>query len=487
MCDRFRRVALAESICLPVCTLVWVWVVSACALSYADSPAPALAYGNSSGMAEIDDGFQVESLPEVAESTAPPAESRPQAASSSPQAAKPLPQAADSLPQPEPVPNEPDAPKISFVSSASSNVFPEPASDASPATSARPMSTWQSCSPSCRCGVACPPAGCSREPGWRSQQLIPWQMLAHGEYIGPARSAHVPVYHLRVDDVVRCVYGLTGNPSPQPYQLDVGDVVKIEAVNRPDLNREALIQPDGALTLPLIGTVPAASHTLAELRDDVENRYKQFVKEPQISITPVKVNTRVEELRLSVDQRYGRGGQGVIIRINPAGTIQLPAIGSVPAQGLTLDELKSEIEARYNRRFYGVEVTPILEDRAPRYVYVVGEVKNPGRFSLEGPTTAMQAIALAGGWNVGANVRNVVVFRRDENWCLMATQLDLRPGLYGKRPCPTDEIWLRDSDLVLVPKSKILIRDEWIQLFFTRGLYGIVPFNVTAYTGLSTL
>jgi polysaccharide export outer membrane protein len=212
------------------------------------------------------------------------------------------------------------------------------------------------------------------------------------------------------------------------------------------------------------------------------------MKEPQISITPVKVNTRVEELRLSVDQRYGRGGQGVIIRINPSGTIQLPAIGSVPAQGLTLQELKSEIEARYDRRFYGVEVTPILEDRAPRYVYVVGEVKNSGRFTMEAPTTAMQAIALAGGWNVGANLKNVVVFRRDDNWCLMATQLDLQHALHGKRPCPVDEIWLRDSDVVLVPKSAMLLTDDWIQLFFTRGLYGVVPFSVqTTFTNLTTL
>ena len=39
----------------------------------------------------------------------------------------------------------------------------------------------------------------------------------------------------------------------------------------------------------------------------------------------------------------------------------------------------------------GFEVTPVLLTRAPRYVYVLGEVARPGRYDLQGPTTVMQA------------------------------------------------------------------------------------------------
>jgi polysaccharide export outer membrane protein len=143
---------------------------------------------------------------------------------------------------------------------------------------------------------------------------------------------------------------------------------------------------------------------------------------------------------------------------------------------LTLAELGHEIEARYTEVVDGIEVTPVLAQRAPRYVYVVGEVANPGRFTLDAPTSAMQSIALAGGWNVGANLRQVVIFRRAEDWRLMATKLDVRGALYGKRPCPADEIWLRDSDIVVVPKSPILVADDFIELVFSRGLYGVLPF-----------
>ena len=167
----------------------------------------------------------------------------------------------------------------------------------------------------------------------------------------------------------------------------------------------------------------------------MEKSYTQFVKKPEISVTPGKINTRVEELRLSVDQRYGRGGQGVIVRITPSGTIQLPAIGSVPVQGLTLDELKDEIEARYDRRFYRARDYANSRRRSALRLRDRGG-QNPGRFVLEARTTVMQAIAMAGGWNVGAKLGKVVVFRRNDNWRLMATQLDLGLALHGTRPCP---------------------------------------------------
>ncbi len=356
-----------------------------------------------------------------------------------------------------------------------------------PPTAPQPQ-MWLACASPCRNGVACPYGGCVKEPRWCATRPIPWQIFAQGEYVGPARLAHVPEYRIRVDDIIRVVYGLTGQPSKTPYELSVGDVIRVEAIGSPSIERQVTVQPDGMVTMQILGQVPAAGRSIEELRKDLDSRYARYIRQPTISVTPIKLNTRVEELRASVDQRYGTGGQGVFVRVTPAGFIQLPAIGSVPAQGLTLEEIKQEIEARYTRRFNGVEVTPVLDRRAPRYVFVIGEVKNPGRFELEGPTTAMQAIAMAGSWNVGAELRHIVVFRRDECWKLMATRLDLRAALGGRRPCPTDEIWLRDSDIVLVPKSDLLATDDFIQLVFTRGLYGVVPLNVgVSWTNLTNL
>ena len=149
--------------------------------------------------------------------------------------------------------------------------------------------------------------------------------------------------------------------------------------------------------------------------------------------------------------------------------------------------LKSDAE-RSVKKIEGIEVMPVLTARAPRFVYVLGDVKNPGRYPLDAPTTVMQAIATAGSWNNGAHINNIVVFRRAEDWRLIATVLDLRAALLGRRPCPGNEIWVSDADLIIVPKSKILRTDNFIELLFTKGLYGIAPFSGSvSFTNLSTV
>jgi polysaccharide export outer membrane protein len=166
------------------------------------------------------------------------------------------------------------------------------------------------------------------------------------------------------------------------------------------------------------------------------------------------------------------------VQVTPAGDIQLPGIGSVFVQGLTLAEGKQEIDARYDVAIPGVQVTLVLIQRAQRFIFVLGEVGQPGRFDLAGPTTAMGAISMAGGWKIGSNTRQIVVFRRGPDWRLMATMLDLRGALYGRRPVPADDIWLNDSDIVLVTKTPIQQVDEVIEQYITRGVYSLIPHEV---------
>jgi polysaccharide biosynthesis/export protein len=324
-------------------------------------------------------------------------------------------------------------------------------------------------------GVDCGRPG-RGEPDWRDHHMIPWQEYGQGEYVGPPRFSHVPEYRLRVDDLIDCVFRATREELSHAYQLEVGDVLQIESVNNPEINRLRLqVQPDGNITLLLVGPIRAVRRTIPELTADIEQKYLEYLKRPSITVSPVEINTRLKDLLDAVNNRFFSGGLGRQVKVMPDGSIHLPAIGAVPAQGLTLTELQQEIGERYHEMVGGVEVTPILNTRAPRFVYVAGEVRSPGRYTLEQPTTSMMAISIAGGSALGGNLREIVVFRRTEDWRLMATRVDLNGALLGKRPCPADEIWLRDSDIVLVPKSPLLRADNLIELVFTRGIYGVVP------------
>ena len=160
-------------------------------------------------------------------------------------------------------------------------------------------------------------------------------------------------------------------------------------------------------------------------------------------------------------------------------------MGAIGVVGLTLDELEREVNARFMRLVQGVRVSVVLETQAPRFIYVAGEVEQPGRVELTGPTSVLQAVALAGGELNGGNLRQVVVFRRDHNWRLMALKLDLSGAILGKRPFPSDEIWLRDSDIVLVPKSPILRLADAVELYFSRTLYGIFPSELGVFDAAS--
>ncbi len=229
----------------------------------------------------------------------------------------------------------------------------------------------------------------------------------------------------------------------------------------------------------------------AKLRDQLNEDYKKYFNTPSMTVTPIKVNTQLEDLRYTVSGRSGFGGQVLQARVTPEGTVQLPAVGSVPAQGLTIGEFQTELAERYSEEIQGIEVMPVLRQRAPRYVYVLGEVRQPGRYELVAPTTVMQAISMAGSWTVGGKIAHVVIFRRADDWRLIATSLDLSQALLGKTPCPAAEIWVSDSDLIIIPKSKILRTNNFIELVFTRGLYGVIPFqggvNYTVFRDVSPL
>ena len=335
------------------------------------------------------------------------------------------------------------------------------------------------------CPTATPPRGAGNH--WEAARAMAWQAFAQGQYVVQARTQHVAEYRLRVDDQLDLVYRVTREETSRPYRLNVGDEVRVESFTDNALNRDLMLQPDGTITLRLLGQVKATGLTVTQLTESLEKAYTRFYKVPAITVTPLKVNSKLEDLRATVDRRMGLGGQSQLVRVTPEGSIALPALGSVPAQGLTLPELQQELNERYRQQVEGIEVIPVLVQRAPRYVYVLGEVRTPGRFELTGPTTALQALSLAGSWNVGANRRQIVVLRRGDDWRLCGTVIDLQEALRGKTTCPADDIWLADSDIVIVPKSPILEIDDAVKLLFTHGVYGVFPMQAALnFSQLST-
>lgn len=317
------------------------------------------------------------------------------------------------------------------------------------------------------------------EKRWCDAQSIDFQPLWHGEYIGPVRLPSLLVYRVRINDEITFTYIPNRQKTVEEYKLMVGDEVSLDSISDASIRQVRVpVQPDGTVIVPLLKNPMAASgKTIQNLRKDLEVAYKQYIVAPAIDILPVKVNTAVEDLKTAVNGPFAAGGTAIATTVNQDGKIQLIGLGSILVLGMTLEEIKREINLRYRENYVGIDIEPRLTRTASHVCFVFGEVVKPGRIDMDRPTTVTQILAQAEGTKLGANTRQIIVFRRAEDWRLISTILDLRGAHIGKRPNPSDEIWLRDGDLIIVPPKPIKVFNNGVQQVFTDGLYRLVPFQ----------
>jgi protein involved in polysaccharide export with SLBB domain len=319
---------------------------------------------------------------------------------------------------------------------------------------------------------------------WQCPHNAPFLTHGPGDYAGPARTHRLPEYRLRTGDTLQLTYLVAPMKMAGAYRLVVGDELMIESVADEDLQRGTMekglkIQPDGTISLRLIGQVHAAGQSVGQLRDMLEELYKEYYPKPSIDVTPVNTGTAARQVREAISGAGGFDPQSITQTITPEGEIRLPRIGSVQAQGLSMDELKEEINLRYDDVVGGLEVEPSLQSQAPHYFFVLGEVRQSGRYNMDTPTTVLGGIAMAGGHTTGANLRQVVIFRRGDDWELISTLMDLRGAILGRTAHPRDEIWLRDGDVVILPEAPIELFNNFVQQVFTEGIYGIIPLSAS--------
>ena len=115
--------------------------------------------------------------------------------------------------------------------------------------------------------------------------------------------------------------------------------------------------------------------------------------------------------------------------VDASGMISLPVIGEVVASGRTVFEVRDEVQSRFGEYLRDPRVdVSILEQNAHRF-YVFGEVRKPGMFVMDRPMTAIEALALAGGFTTDADRNHIALVRgpiAEENVRLFDTE-DLDP------------------------------------------------------------
>src|SRR5208337_5042157 len=151
------------------------------------------------------------------------------------------------------------------------------------------------------------------------------------------------------------------------------------------------------------------------------------------------------------------------VTVRPDGKIGLLLVHDVSVVGLTVPELTNLLNESYAKHLQQPEVAVIVDTFAGHRVFVDGEVTRPAAHALVGPTTVLQAIALAGGFKDTARLDEVVVIRRDVDNKPFAIALNLKNAMKGIDL--SQDIYLQPYDIVVVPKSNIADVDLWVQQY----------------------
>jgi polysaccharide export outer membrane protein len=77
------------------------------------------------------------------------------------------------------------------------------------------------------------------------------------------------------------------------YRLGAEDVLTVFVWKQPDLSTTAVIRPDGKISLPLLGELPAAGKTSGQLQAEIATQLKQFVVDPHVNVIVKEVNSPV--------------------------------------------------------------------------------------------------------------------------------------------------------------------------------------------------
>ena len=136
------------------------------------------------------------------------------------------------------------------------------------------------------------------------------------------------------------------------------------------------------------------------------------------------------------------------VLVRPDGGISFPLAGDLQVSGRTPIEVQDEIRSRLQRYVPDAEVTVSIEKVSGYTIFVLGEVEEPGQFTLGRYVDVVQALTLSGGFTPYANKRGIQILRRQDGR-EVTYKFDFRSVSRGRNL--DQNILLQSGDVVLVP------------------------------------
>lgn len=253
--------------------------------------------------------------------------------------------------------------------------------------------------------------------------------------------------------------GTTVSPAREVYKLGPDDELQITVYEHPDLSRSVLIDPNGSFDFPLIGEIKAAGLTVEELGKTLKTQLgRDYLVNPQVTVTVTQYRNRqvyvlgavktpgVYPLRhnqtlLEIISAAGglapdAGSHAVLVRSAQAANASGPNQRTAPESiRIDLEQLLTG-EIRQPIPLYNGDTVRILPGA---FVFITGQIRNPGRYPLERNATVDTIVILAGGFTEFAAKKKIQVRR-----LIDGEPQEFRARLHDR---------LQHDDVIVVPES----------------------------------
>lgn len=253
---------------------------------------------------------------------------------------------------------------------------------------------------------------------------------------------------------------------PQDYRLQMGDEVQVNVQDREDLGRLAAVAPDGKIYFPYLEPLPASGKTLKELQSIAEEKYLPMAKSARVTLVPVRFAGKIDAVLQGLTGP-GRGPE-YATHIALDGNAVFPQIGFLKTAGLSLQQLNAALREAYRPILPGVEITANLSPGSSRLITLLGELRRPGSFPIEGSVSLAAALGLSEGWLPSAHLEDIILVQKRDGQ-IAISKFDL-----GKDLMAASQIQLVGGDVVFVPRSAITDLNVFVDQYLRRNL----PFSV---------
>ncbi len=268
------------------------------------------------------------------------------------------------------------------------------------------------------------------------------------------------------------------------YTIGAGDQLSFRFFDDDTLSAEVVVRYDGYVSLPLIPDVKLGSLTRDEAVDVLKKAYGKFYQDPQLTLSILSASSKTFAVIGDVSQPgeypYVRP-INLIDGINAAGGIRLyqrAGDSFVGAQGQLVKAViirnkgdKREVISRDLRNFQQsgphpseTRVLPgdiVYVPESINLVYVLGEVKGSGVFSVTEGMTMLELLARAGGFiEQSGRLRHVVLLREEQAGRTKVMLVNVRRMLKQG-----GDIKILPGDVVYVPRKPLINVQAFVQRF----------------------